>query len=79
MTGAQPARCHQPPTAVRIDLEHGDVSAIEVIEDGDRVRLAIYDNPRSAIPLISGTVSRSKRHKLISALASVDIARRRRA
>lgn len=61
-----------PRASVRIELHQGDVCAMEVIEDGDLVRLAIYDE-RSATPLIAAELSRDERRQLVSALVGVDL------
>lgn len=67
--------------AVRIEIRQGDVRALEVVEDGDHVRLSVYDENLGAIPLIAAQLSRDERRRLVSALLAVDItsARRRHA
>ena len=66
----------QRPTATRVELRHGDAAVIEVVEDGDHVRLTVYDDEHEAIPLIAALLSRDERRKLVAALVGVDIAHR---
>lgn len=63
----------------RIDLSAGDVCALEVHEDGERLRLTVHDDAGSAIPLIAAWLTRNERRRLVAALTAVDIVRRRRA
>lgn len=52
----------------RLDLDDGDVTAIEVIEQGSAVRMAIYDRDSTVLPLIHADLDEGKCADLIRIL-----------